>query len=253
MILAFAAMEPEVAACFGGAPGRAAGVVGGYQLAGADGVLACRTGIGRRAQQVAEAVVGATAPRAVLSVGIAGGLRQGLSAGEVVVCTHVDHESYRRAPECVSVYCDDRLIAEALGAAAAAGLRATAGASLTVDEAAWGPAEKAALHAWKRHDIVEMESFWVGQAASRRGIPFLAVRTVSDTVDHRLHDTGALREDGSLDPDAFQQWASANPGLLDDWKSGVANARLAFANLAAFLTRLLPRLAAGEQAVRTAE
>lgn len=251
MILAFAAMEPEVAACFGGAPGRPAGVAGGYPLVAADGVFACRTGIGRRAQQVAEAVIGTTAPRAVLSVGIAGGLRPGLSVGDVVVCTHVDHESYRRAPECVSVYCDDSLAAEALGCAAAAGLRATYGASLTVDEAAWGPAEKAALHSWKRHDIVEMESFWVGQAASRRGIPFLAVRTVSDTVHDQVHDTGALREDGAFDPDAFQLWASANPDLADDWKVGMANARLAFANLAALLNRLLPRLAAGEQAVPT--
>ena len=87
------------------------------------------------------------------------------------------------------------------------------GSSLTVDEAAWGPAEKAAHHAWKRHEIVEMESFWIGEAAAKRGIPFLTARTISDTAEHQLLQTGAMREDGTFDVSVFQAWSQAHPEI----------------------------------------
>jgi hypothetical protein len=37
-----------------------------------------------------------------------------------------------------------------------------------------------------------MESYWIGTASRDRGIPFLAVRAISDTVDQRLWVPGDL-------------------------------------------------------------
>ncbi|MFQ5813605.1 MAG: hypothetical protein ACE5I2_10535, partial [Anaerolineae bacterium] len=54
------------------------------------------------------------------------------------------------------------------------------GMSLTVDAIIRDPQDKQALARCTGAQVVEMESYWVGQAARRQGVPFLAVRTVVD-------------------------------------------------------------------------
>lgn len=244
MIAIFAAMDTEVGACFGGSPPPACSDIEGFSLFRAGDIIVCKTGIGRRSEQAAEAVLVRYSPRIALSVGVAGGLAPGMSVGDLVVCRNVDHESHRHADVEPSVFCDERLIREAREIAKSLGLPVCEGSSLTVDEAAWGPDEKAAHHAWKRHDIVEMESFWIGEAAVKRGIPFLTARTISDSADHQLHQTGSVREDGTFDPEAFQAWAQTHPELVHDFAQRVADTRIAFGNLTRFLSAFLPRLAA---------
>ena len=80
-----------------------------------------------------------------------------------------------------------RLIGAALGAAQGPGLAGIAGFAITVDEAAWGPAEKVVAPLLEGHDIVEMESFWIGEAAAQARTPFLAIRTISDCAGDRSH------------------------------------------------------------------
>jgi nucleoside phosphorylase len=218
--------------------------VDGFPLYDGGVIIVCKTGIGRRSQQAAEAMLTRYSARMVLSVGVAGGLAPGMSVGDLVICSQVDHETHRHRGEETSVYCDEGLMRRAFGVAESIGLPITVGGSLTVDEAAWGSAEKAAHHAWKRHDIVEMESFWIGEAAVRRGIPFLTARTISDTADHELYQTGAMREDGTFDAEAFQAWAQAHPELMPGFAMSAANARFAFSSLTRFLSAFLPQVAA---------
>lgn len=244
MIAIFAAMDTEVGACFSGSPPPACSDIGGFPLYGAGDVIVCKTGIGRRSELAAEAVLERYSPRIALSVGVAGGLAPGVSVGDLVVCRNVDHESHRHADETTSVFCDERLIREAREIAKSLDLPVCEGSSLTVDEAAWGPDQKAAHHAWKRHDIVEMESFWIGEAAVKRGMMFLTARTISDSADHQLLQTGAMREDGTFDAAAFQAWAQVNPHLMQEFAKSVAGARIAFGNLTRFLTAFVPQLAA---------
>src|SRR5439155_326262 len=74
------------------------------------------------------------------------------------------------------------LVEAALAAARGMRLSVSTGSSITVDELAAGADEKSAHHAWKGHDIVEMESFWVGEVAAKRGLPFLAVRAIAEAI-----------------------------------------------------------------------
>lgn len=251
MIAVFAAMTPEVSACFSGEARQQEGMAGGYPVIYGEGFAVCKTGIGRVASEVADAVVEALAPSAVLSVGLCGGLAPDLEIGELIAARHVDHEEHRSSTEQLSIYCDERLMAAALKAAAEAEVRASEGSCLTVDEAAWGPAEKAALHAWKAHEIVEMESFWVGRAAMRHEVPFLTSRTVSDAADHRLHQTGAMRADGTFDAAAFQAWTQANPHLVAEYATQAERARMALGNLSRFLAMFLPSLPGELRAAET--
>jgi nucleoside phosphorylase len=244
MILVLAAMQSEVVACFGGNPPPPTNEIAGDPIIESGPVAVFRTGMGPRSAAAAEAALDRYRPDAALSVGVAGGLLPGIGIGDLVVCTHVDHESHRHSDEEMSVYCDTALIAEALAAATEAGVTASEGASLTVDEAAWGPADKAAHHAWKKHEIVEMESFWIGRAAVKRGVPFLAARTVSDTSGDTLPNIGAMRPDGTFDQARFLAYLREHPETGDQLSAVAQNSRIALANLGRFLETLLPRLVA---------
>lgn len=244
MIAIFAAMEGEVLACPEWTRGGEHTTIGVAAVTLGDGAFVCRTGIGREpAAQAAAAVLDHLSPTAVLSVGIAGGLAVHLKAGDLVICTHVDHESHRHSNDELSVYSDQRLIVAAFDAAASIGLRARTGSSITVDEAAWGPAEKAAHHSWKKHEIVEMESFWIAEAASRRGLPFLAVRTVSDARGDSLVNVGATRPDGSLDQQKLLAYLREHPDTGERLSAMAQNVKQGLETLTAFLKVYLPQLA----------
>ena len=243
MIAIFAAMESEVAACPEWARRGEKETLEGAVVFQGEGALVCQTGIGReRARQAAETTLSRFTASAVLSVGLAGGLAPGIEVGDVVLCTHVDHESHRHSAIEQSIYASEQLFGVALDLAREAGLAVRTGTSLTVDEAAWGPSEKAEHHAWKAHDIVEMESFWVAEAASRRGLSFLAVRAVSDSSADTLPNLGVMRPDGTLDSAKFIAHLQAHPETGDQLSRIAQGSKLALGNLATFLERMLPAL-----------
>jgi nucleoside phosphorylase len=244
MIAVFAAMDMEVAACFGGSTPMASDDTDGFPLYREGDVVVCKTGIGRRAEQAAEALLSRHSPRMVLSVGVAGALVPGIAVGDLVVCRHVDHESHRHTDVEQTIYSDDRLLETALEAAREAGMSVRTGTSITTDEAAWGPAEKAAHHTWKAHDIVEMESFWIAEAAVRRGIPFLAVRSVSDSSADSLPNIGLMRPDGTLDNEKLIAHLRDHPETGEQLSRVAQNSRTALANLAAYLEVLSAALVA---------
>jgi len=240
MITIFAAMDTEVRAGLGWAKEYTESDISGFPVYEIADAVVCRTGIGPRARAASHAVLQNYRSAAVLSVGVAGGLSPKIDAGEVVVCKRIDHESHRTSGVDASVVCDATLVEAAIAAARGMGLPAHIGNSITVDEAAWGPDEKAAHHAWKGHDIVEMESFWVGEEATRRGIPFLTIRTISDHHGDSLVQTDAMRPDGTFDQEAFIAYVREHPEAQPIVARQYEAARLAFANLSIFCAAFLP-------------
>jgi adenosylhomocysteine nucleosidase len=239
----FAAMEVEVGVCPEWTRNGERSAIGGVTVIQGEGAFVCQTGIGREAATAsAAAVLSQMTPTMALSVGLCGGLAPGVGVGDVVVCSHADHESHRHSDVEQSVYADQALFDAAIETGKSVLLPVRAGTSLTVDEAAWGPAEKAAQHAWKAHDIVEMESFWIGEAASRRGIPFLAVRAVSDASDDTLPNIGFVREDGSFDMEKALEYLREHPGTGEQLSTAAQKSKLALENLTAYLEAMLPRL-----------
>jgi adenosylhomocysteine nucleosidase len=236
-------MQPEVSACLGWAKDVRPGEVAGFPVIEVEGAIVCQTGIGPRARDAASAVLDRHAAAVVLSVGVAGGLSQKAEVGAVVVCDRIDHESHRHTGIDATVTCDPNLLAAARAAAKGMGLPVSTGSSITVDEAAWGPDEKAAHRAWKGHDIVEMESFWIGEEAERRGLPFLTVRTISDNADDSLIKTEAMRPDGTFDQQTFIDYVRAHPEVQPLVARQYEAGKIAFGNLAIFCAAFLPPLA----------
>ncbi len=243
MIAVFAAMDTEVRAALSWASNIRESDAAGFPVYEVDGAVVCRTGIGPIAKDAARAALESYPSAIALSLGVAGGLSPKIDAGEVVVCIRIDHESHRTEAVDATVVCDSNLVEAAQAAARGMNLPSIMGSSVTVDEAAWGPEEKAAHHAWKGHDIVEMESFWIGQEAALRGLPFLAVRTISDHHGDTLVNTGAMRPDGTFDQEIFLEYIrehpEAQPIIARQYEAG----RLAFTNLSIFCAAFLPPLA----------
>jgi len=242
MIAVFAALESEVSACLTSLNITKQAETGGYKIIEAEGAVVCQTGVGPRAKDAADAVLSVYQPGAALSVGIAGGLAKGMDVGQVVVCQRVDHESHRADGREDSVESHPGLIEAALASARGLGLEVSTGTSITVDEVAWGEAEKAAHHSWRAHDIVEMESYWIGEAAARLGIPFLTVRTVSDGPDDQIPQVDARNEDGSLNTEALLAHIREHPESAELFKRLAEGSQVAHTNLAVVLAGLLPPL-----------
>jgi adenosylhomocysteine nucleosidase len=245
LILVFAAMQTEVRTCLGGLRDYREAEVSGFPIVEADGIVICQTGLGRRSKDAATAVISRNPADVVLSVGVAGGLAQKHGCGDVIVCETIDHESHRGAKtrvECVTS--DARLVPAAVAAAEGLGLPVTRGSSLTLDEPAWDADAKAYHHAWKSHDIVEMESFWIGDAAAKAGVPFVAIRTISDTSGHALPNTGSVQPDGSFDQQRFLDYAREHPETAELIAQTAECSRAAFGNLAIVMTAFLPPLIA---------
>jgi adenosylhomocysteine nucleosidase len=242
MIAVFAAMQPEVSACLTWTSNIRQIEVQGFPVYETEGAVICRTGIGTRAREASEAALARYNPAVALSVGVAGGLSPKLSAGDLVVCERVDHESHRHSSVEATVVSHVGLMDAASAAARGMGLPVSTGSSITVDELLLGADEKSAHHGWKGHDIVEMESFWIGAAAAKRGLPFLAVRTISDDAAEPLVMTGAMKPDGNFDHQALLDYVRDHPEVAPLAARQFEAGRLALGNLTIFLAAFLAPL-----------
>jgi len=128
----------------------------------------------RRAGAVAEQVIAAARPTAVVCAGLGGGLAPELRRGDLVLATRVvEHEG------------DDAFEPHPDLLAAARGIipefsRVHEHVVVTAPRVVGTAAEKRALH--PRGGVVDMESAAVARVAERHGVPFLALRVISDTA-----------------------------------------------------------------------
>ncbi|HEV8573222.1 MAG TPA: hypothetical protein VGR43_00800 [Dehalococcoidia bacterium] len=212
MIAIFAAMDTEVHPLLAHGLVHKTSELSGFQVTSVDydGVdaVVCRTGIGRSAEAATAAVLGSARFAAAISFGTAGGLSPSLRAGSILLCD----------PVCVSAdcgYCDEdgtmaahaRLLEAVREGLGSAGIPVLSGTSLTVDRGVLTVAEKRRLRESFGHDIVEMESYWVGKAAAHRAVPFLTVRIVTDEAEDALPEAALVGADGRVDYEALSTWA----------------------------------------------
>jgi adenosylhomocysteine nucleosidase len=144
-------------------------------------------------------------PRLVIAAGFCGGLRTDLRIGEVVV--------------------------ESKGAG---------GRVLTVSRLVSDPAEKQSLHVETGADVADMESAAVAEVCAARGIPFLAVRAVSDTADMALSPRLAeLIAGGSVSPWKAARAVVRQPLLLGEFRRLARDTKCAAEELATELRRIV--------------
>jgi len=164
---------------------------------GAARVVATRTGMGtERARRVTEQVVETLAPRHVVVVGVAGGVGEGLAVGDVVVPEEVvDHATamvFRAHP---------------------LGNMELRGRIFTTDDLLVDPSERARALP-PDVDALDMETSAVADVCQQHGVPWTAVRSLSDHVDGDLVDDavfGLAHPDGSPNVAAIGRYVATRP------------------------------------------
>lgn len=164
--------------------------------------------------------------RAVLSFGIAGGLDPALRPGDVVVATAVIAESGAwKVPA--------KILAAITAQVRANGVEAANGIVVGVEEPIIVPASKTALRRETDAVAVDMESHIGAAYAASRGLPFAAIRVISDPAERGLPELAkkALKPDGRIDYPAVLAGLARAPSQLGTLIQAGGDAGRAFAGL----------------------
>ena len=215
------------------------------KLEGRDCLLV-RTGMGKeRAESATQLVLQRYPVTAVISLGFAGALSPELTIGDVVVCStmHCASGPVGWHGEVEAYHADAVLLALASVTAGEGVPRIPRlGTGVTVRHLASSTQKMQALGIGLRADTVDMESYWIARIASARQVPFIAIRSISDTMQQGVHPFDRiLTSDGRL------LWRSAalcfllHPWYLINVFTLFRNTRRAERNLTAFISLLVVR------------
>ena len=154
--------------------------------------VACAAARPRWAREWAERLL-ADGADGLVSFGIAGGLDPGLSPGDLVLPERIV------APDGEAIACDSAMRSRWQRAAAAAGQSHAGGSLVGSDQAVVGVADKRRLYRSSGAVAVDMESLAVARVAGEAGVPFAAVRAVSDPAGRPLPRLvlGSIAPDGT--------------------------------------------------------
>ncbi|OYY63973.1 phosphorylase [Sphingomonas sp. 28-62-11] len=168
----------------------------------------------------------------IVSAGIAGALDPALTAGDVVIHQppFVSSEVEKQATSVargVSTSLDTNGWGEELRAALP---HARYGQIIGQDHIAATAAEKAALYAATGALAVDMESHIAARVAARHGLPFIAMRTISDTAHESLPPAAlvGMSPDGSMALGKVLTSLARRPGQLPALIKTGQNAEAAF-------------------------
>ena len=150
-----------------------------------------------------------TTIRGVISFGVAGGLDPTLKSGDVVVATEVLAGDARWF---AGLSLNDELLASlALGRR-----RVVRGGLAGVEKVIAARSIKAALHLETGAAAVDMESHIAAAYADEAGLPFAALRVISDPASRALPQlvTAAIKPNGDIDLRKVLRGVARNPSTL---------------------------------------
>ena len=148
-----------------------------------------QSGMGRsRSEAAIRSVLSAYDADVLISFGFAGALAEELKPGDLVLASEVHairaYDEDEAHAEAIPVDLSLRTQAEAI--LKRAGIACTTGNFVTEMGPVTVPEEKETLH--QRYDAVavDMESAWIAQISAQEGVPFLALRAISDTIHEEI-------------------------------------------------------------------
>ncbi len=147
--------------------------------------------------------------RAIISFGVAGGLDPSLEAGDLVVASEI-------------ITADERwATAPTLSASLVAGTnigrcRIVGGTIAGAEEIILDPRNKAVLHGESGAKAVDMESHIAASYAASVGLPFAALRAISDPASRSLPALAlnALKPNGDIDPWKVLRGVARKPTVI---------------------------------------
>ena len=196
-------------------------------------IVVCEGAVGqKRARQATDAVIDAFDPQWILSVGISGGMIDGMKIGNIAVANSVvatDHKEEIEIPVGMPSDPKQGLYVDRI---------------CTASEIVRTGEEKRTLHEKTKAIAVDMESFAVVQTARKRDKNVMAIRAISDTLDVDLPPEvlAIFGEKGTIRTGALVGSIFKRPGSVKDlWKIR-ENAVHASESLAKFVIGVIPQL-----------
>ena len=207
--------------------------------------LLVKTGMGKeRAESATKFMLERYPVSAIISLGFAGALAPELSIGDVIVCStlHCAHKSEHKWVSdglCASDTHLLSLVSQGLEDIVAGCL----GSSVSVLQLESSTKKLPGLAETLHVHIVDMESYWIASIASARQIPFIAIRSISDTMQDSVQPFDQiLTSDGRL------LWKKAvlcfitHPQYLINTFTLYRNVRIAKKNLIACVRHLVSKM-----------
>ena len=254
--------------------------LGGLHIGLQKGVAVATTGPGEPAALSLASLLAECNPSLVLSLGFAGGLAPGLSTGALVLCDSLvasygplarhsersESPSHRdgtrplsrqvgirvTTPSPPQMEADRHLLDAVVNALSEAGIAAGRGALLTVPSPLLTVAAKQRAGQETGAAMVDMEGYWLAQAARQHQVPFLAVRVVLDSMEQRLQALVAaiVADQGRHEWRHAARAVLTNPLAIGQLASLAFRSRQAQKALRQAAQVLLPALAAYAAAAR---
>jgi adenosylhomocysteine nucleosidase len=220
------------------------GLKGCYGQIGTTRIALAASGIGmRRAQESARRVLDEMrGVDLIILTGVAGALADNLEIGEVVLADRLmtrdgDNEEPGRTIEVPHDH-----FATYSSALDAAGIRYARGALLTVKYPLVTGTEKRFAGEHTGAIAVDMETAVIAFEAAARGIPFVAMRTIMDTIEHDLASAGLADENGKVRPLKAAATLVRNPAMVAGVIRLVRNLRQATHSMAVTIEAVTRRL-----------
>lgn len=198
------------------------------------------TGIGKeRAQKVANLTLEKYPISLIISTGCGGALNERTRPGDIVIYSKLSCSSQ---PEPKAIFPDSNLILVASGMIQEFGFKILAGNGVSVDRVCATPESKRNLGRESGADIVDMESYWIGRIAAEKGLPFITIRSVFDSVQDDLSLLGHIMANGKLKFPGAMGHFIAHPGKIKKAVEYSLKANQAQKNLSLFLDQFLDKI-----------
>jgi adenosylhomocysteine nucleosidase len=208
--------------------------------------LLVQTGMGKeRAENATQFILERYPVTAIISLGFAGALTPELKIGDVVVCSTLHCAPSLEQEEQGVEPCapDANLLSLASQGSGDRAIGFCLGSGVTVSQLDSSTQKMQELSETFHAHIVDMESYWIARIALARQIPFIAIRSVSDTIQDSVKPFDqVLASDGKL------LWKKAvlcfllHPQYLMNVFTLFRNTRPAKRNLAAFVSHLVTKI-----------
>jgi adenosylhomocysteine nucleosidase len=212
------------------------------KLAGKD-VLLVLTGMGKtQAKAATEWILDKYPIVAVISSGFGGALNNKTAVGDIVIySTLTCDDGHGSTNEKVLCPCS-KLIEAATKSGAECEFGVLQGKGISTMQPCFSPESKARLGRESAADVVDMESYWIGQIAAERNLPFIVARSIFDSVKDDLSLLGQVTDGGKVKPFKVLGYLIRHPETTKWLILFSANSRNAGRNLAIFMGKLIKEI-----------
>ena len=207
-------------------------------------VILIRTGIGKiRAGGALALVLEKYSLSGVISIGYAGGTHPDFQSGDLLVARQFLNFPKDGAPP-MKIEVSTCMAKRAEKVPPSKKYSAYTGSLLTIDRVVHKPEDKRAIGEDYGVNAVDMETSVLAHMAATRNIPFLSVRSITDTVDEELIDVSSfMKKDGNISTLKASWYVLTHPGSIPTFISLQEVARRGTKNMTEFLIAYLKLVA----------